>query len=50
MDDGPIASIAVEHPAADTSWLPLSMPWWGYWLIVATVAALDLRKPLGVTL
>lgn len=50
LGDGPIASIAVEHPAADTSWLPLSMPWWGYWLIVATVAALALRKPLGVTL
>lgn len=48
--ESPIASIAVEHPAADTSWLPLSMPWWVYWLAVATVAALALRRPLGVTL
>lgn len=48
--ESPITSIAVAHPAADSSWLPWSMPWWVYWLAVATVAALALRRPLGVTL
>jgi hypothetical protein len=45
-----IASIAVEHPAADQAWVPLGMPWWLYWLLVATVAALALRRPMNVTL
>jgi hypothetical protein len=45
-----IASIAVEHPDADQAWVPLGMPWWLYWLLVATVAALALRRPMNVTL
>jgi hypothetical protein len=45
-----VASIAVEHPDADASWLPLGMPWWAYWLLLATVAALALRRPMNVTL
>lgn len=45
-----VASIAVEHPAADQAWVPLGMPWWLYWLLVATVAALALRRPMNVTI
>lgn len=45
-----VASIMVEHPAADQAWVPLGMPWWLYWLLVATVAALALRRPMNVTL
>jgi hypothetical protein len=49
-DDLGVASIAVEHPDADQSWLPLGLPWWGYWFLVATIAALALRRPMKVTL
>jgi hypothetical protein len=45
-----IASIAVEHPDADPAWVPMGMPWWLYWLLVATVAAFALRRPMNVTL
>ena len=45
-----IAAIAVEHPPAPQSWLGLPMPWWVYWLIVSTVFALLLRRPMGVVL
>lgn len=45
---GPISRISVEHPARVGSWL--GMPWWGYWLVVSTGAALLLRKPLGVVI
>ena len=45
-----IASISVPHPAMPDTYLGLPMPWWLYWLIVATVAALALRRPMGVEL
>lgn len=45
-----IASISVPHPAMPDSRLGVPMPWWLYWLLVATVAALALRRPMGVEL
>lgn len=49
--DSGVRSIALEHPAIDDDrWLGLAMPWWAFWLIVATIAALALRKPMRVVL
>lgn len=48
--DSGVTSIAVAHPAAPQSWLGTSMPWWVYALLLATAAALALRRPLNVTL
>lgn len=45
---GPIASVSVAHEGRTDTWL--GMPWWLYWLLVATLAALVLKKPLRVTL
>ncbi|WP_428267420.1 hypothetical protein [Haliangium sp.] len=46
-----VAAIAVTHPESIRSYLGMSGPWWAaYWLIVATIAALALRRPMGVTL
>lgn len=38
--------LSVVHAPRTDTWL--GMPWWLYWLLAATVAALVLRKPLGV--
>ncbi len=47
--DSPIDEISVPHEADPTTWL--GMPWWWlYGLLVATIVALALRRPLGVTL
>ena len=43
-----VARISVAHPSADRSWL--GMPWWAFWLVVSTVAAFALRRPLGVVI
>lgn len=48
--DSGVASIAATHPDAPQSWLGTSMPWWLYWLLLATVVALALRRPMNVTL
>lgn len=54
-DEPPIAdpiveSIHVQYPARDQDWVPGGMPWWAYWLIVASIAAVALAKPLKVQL
>ncbi|MEM9492643.1 MAG: hypothetical protein AAGC55_26080, partial [Myxococcota bacterium] len=48
--DGPIRAISLDHPALPQSWLGTPMPWWVYWLLVATIAALLLRRPMDVAL
>lgn len=48
--DTPVRSIRVDHPSAQRAWLGLPMPWWLFWLLVATVGALVARKPLRVEL
>ncbi len=45
-----IREIRIDHPASSRTWIGLSWPWWLYWLLIATVAALALRKRLGVAL
>jgi hypothetical protein len=45
-----ITNIAVRHPPRERRWLATAMPWWVYWLAVATVAALALRRRMGVVL
>jgi len=47
--DGAIEGIAVSHPASTRSWLGLPW-WWAYWLLLATVAALLLRKRMDVSI
>ena len=46
----PIESIEVVYPAADQEWFGLGMPWWLFWLLAATIAALVVKRPLGVEL
>jgi hypothetical protein len=45
-----VSSISVIHPAVPQRWLGTSMPWWVCWLILSTIAALVLRRPMGVVL
>lgn len=45
---GAIEKLSLIHPDRTDTWL--RMPWWMYWMVGATVAALALRKPLGVAL
>ncbi len=40
--------ITMPHPERTDTWL--GMAWWLYWMLLATVAALALRKPLGVAI
>jgi hypothetical protein len=49
-DSAPVSSISVTYPDAPQSWLGLSIPWWLYWLLIATIAALLLARPLQVEL
>lgn len=46
----PVSSISVVYPDAEQSWLGLAIPWWLYWLLIATLAALLLARPLHVEL
>jgi len=48
--DGPIEQISVAHAAAETTYLGVPMPWWLFWLGIATIAALALRRPMGIVL
>lgn len=45
-----IEGVFVTHPDRSQDWLGLGLPWWGYWLLVSTVVALLLRRPMGVVL
>jgi len=45
---GPIRAISVAYPDAEQSWLGLPIPWWLYWLVIATIAALLLARPLHI--
>lgn len=45
-----IDAISVAHPARPQNWLGLGLPWWLYWLGLATASALALRRPMGVVL
>ena len=47
---GPIDAIDVLHAPSTRHYAGLAMPWWLYWLALATLAALLLRKPLRVTI
>ena len=47
---GLVDAVTVVHPPRTENWLGLPIPWWAYWLIVATVVALLFRKRFGVTL
>ena len=46
----PVQSISVAHPERLDAWMGIDMPWWMAWLVLATFAALILKRPLGVTL
>ena len=46
--DSGFARITMAHPERADTWL--GMAWWLYWMAVATVAALALRKPFGVAI
>jgi hypothetical protein len=47
-DQGPFERLVVFHEPRTDGWL--GMRWWAYWMLIATVSALALRKPLGVNL
>ena len=47
-DSSGLKSIAVEHQPRDVHIFGVAMPWWIYWLIISLVAALALRRPMGV--
>ncbi|MFH0902873.1 MAG: hypothetical protein V2A73_19775 [Pseudomonadota bacterium] len=42
--------VAVRHPASLQRWLGMSVPWWLYWLGLATFVAFLLRRPMRVTI
>ena len=46
--DGGITSISLTHPPRPQRWLGLGIPWWLYWLGIATVIALLLRRRFDV--
>lgn len=45
-----IRSISVQHPEREQALLGLALPWWIYWLGLATVLALLLRRRLRVAM
>jgi hypothetical protein len=49
-DGGPITAIILEHPDKRQTWLFWGAPWWLYWLLISTIVALALRRPLGVVI
>ena len=49
--DSPVHEIRIDYPTRDVDLLGfLPMPWWIWWLLLALVFALLLRKPMGVTI
>lgn len=48
--DSGIEAVFVTHPDRPQDWLGMGLPWWAYWLLVSTVVALLLRRPMGVVL
>ena len=44
----PFTSLSIPHQPSDQSWLALPIPWWLYWLGVATILALLLRRRFDV--
>ena len=40
----------MTHLPREQSWVGFEMPWWVFWLVVATVVALAFKKRFGVTL
>jgi len=49
-DGSGIAAIVVEHEPRMMNVVGIPMPWWVYWLVVSVIAALAMRKPMGVVL
>jgi hypothetical protein len=43
-----VPAIRLAHPASSASWLGLAIPWWLYWLGLATILALLLRRRFHV--
>lgn len=43
-----VAYISIPMEEKDQRWLWLPIPWWAYWLGVSILAALLLKKPMGV--
>jgi hypothetical protein len=48
--DGPVSAVVVTHLPREQSWAGFAMPWWVFWLVVATVVALAFKRRFGVTL
>jgi hypothetical protein len=48
--NGPVTAVVVAHASRSQSFVGVEMPWWVFWLVVATVVALAFKKRLGVTL
>lgn len=48
--DSGVAAISVTQPDKPQDWLGFGLPWWAYWLLISTVVALLLRRPMGVVL
>jgi hypothetical protein len=46
---GPVQELLVAHPPHVRHWLGLPW-WWGYWLLIATLTALLLRRRLDVAI
>ncbi|MEM1348604.1 MAG: hypothetical protein AAGI01_08625 [Myxococcota bacterium] len=42
--------VHVDHPARDQEWFGLAVPWWLAWLVLTTVAAIALQRPMKVVL
>lgn len=49
-DASQIDYVHVDHPMSDQEWFGLEMPWWLAWLIITTVAAIALQRPMRVVL
>jgi hypothetical protein len=45
-----IRAVSIPHPERPQSWLGLAIPWWLYWLGLATLLALLLARRRGVAL
>lgn len=48
--DTGVDAIFVTHADKAQDWLGLGLPWWAYWLLISTIVALLLRRPMGVVL